>query len=230
MRLNPTIVLGYIGVHQIFQLALAAHESGSLERLHCSLINGSTKWGRYLSGWVAAQSLSPLGGERLPEDRISEIPLPLLSRQLSRFRLRKGSQDYYCSNSWFDRILASRLQRSKASVFVGVETCALTSLQSAREAGMKRILDCPGIPADLLDVELRHACEELKLSISFQRPSERMTVRREIDPLREVRCNHPPRVTQEGQASDRLLWSKKCSLICLAEYPIALFADSFSGH
>ena len=40
----PGITLGYIGVHQIYQLALAAHEIGRLDRFYCSLLDAPGKW------------------------------------------------------------------------------------------------------------------------------------------------------------------------------------------
>jgi len=35
-----SVALAYSGVHQIFQLALAAYEAGELEGLFCSIMDG----------------------------------------------------------------------------------------------------------------------------------------------------------------------------------------------
>lgn len=160
---KASIVLGYIGVHQIFQLALAAQEAGQLEALHCSLVNLPGKWGRWLGKRVSASSLNPLGSDQLPPDKLHETPLPILSRQLRRFAPQAAQRDYHCSNSWFDRTLAKRIKHSDASLFIGVETCALSSLKAARARGMKRLLDCPGIPADALQDQVKLATEELSI-------------------------------------------------------------------
>ena len=161
-----SIVLGYIGVHQIFELALAAHEAGQLEALHCSLVDMPGKWGHWLGKHVSASSLKPLDSEKLAPEKCHETPLPLLFRQLARLRSPAGLRHYHSSNAWFDRTLAKRLRHSKARLFIGVETCALASLKAARERGMKRILDCPGIPAEMLNDEIQKACDDLSLTAS----------------------------------------------------------------
>lgn len=180
---GSSIVLGYIGVHQIFQLALAAHEEGQLEALHCSLIDMPGKWGHWLGKFVTASSLKPLDSEYLPADHCREIPFPLLCRQLGRFGSAEGPRKYYHSNACFDQILARQLKHSEARVFIGVETCALASLKAARLRGMKRILDCPGIPAELLNGELQEACHDLSLPTSATGYSQRSADQRarEID-------------------------------------------------
>ena len=181
--MNPasSIVLGYIGVHQMFQLALAAHESGRLERLHCSLVDAPGKWGRLIGARLKASSLKPMGIEGLPPGLISELPMPLLSRHIAKIWRHLGPDDYHHSNQWFDRTLARRLSFSSASLFVGTETCALESLRAARRAGMVRLLDCPGIPAELLGFELAHACDSLDLPPCASRVSERTVERRRLE-------------------------------------------------
>lgn len=166
MNREPSIVLGYIGVHQIFELALAAHEGGQLEALHCSLVDMPGKWGHWLGKCVTASSLKPLDSERLPTERCHETPFPLLSRHLTKFGSTPGPLHYHRSNAWFDQILANRLRHSRARLFIGVETCALASLKAARQRGMTRVLDCPGIPAELLNGELQQACDDLSLPLS----------------------------------------------------------------
>ena len=164
VKSGGSIVLGYIGVHQIFELALAAHEAGNLEALHCSLVDMPGKWGHWLGKCVSASSLKPLDSENLPPEKCHETPLPLLSRQLTRIGSPRGPRNYHYSNAWFDRTLSGRLYYSNASLFIGVETCALRSLIAARQRGMKRILDCPGIPAEMLNGELQQACDDLSLA------------------------------------------------------------------
>jgi glycosyltransferase involved in cell wall biosynthesis len=72
------IALAYSGVHQMFQLALAAHELGELDGLFCSVVDGEGKWGRRLGRWVPAATMRPLGWEALPQSRLHECPWPVL--------------------------------------------------------------------------------------------------------------------------------------------------------
>jgi len=156
------IVLAYIGVHQIFQLALAAQELGALQRLFCSFHDAPDSWGRWISTWTAAAALRPMGAECLDAERVTELPLALLARRLRQALLRKPS-DYHGSNAWFDRGVAARLPALGLRLFVGTETCALESIRAARRAGVPALLDCPGIPSGLLAEELAHAEEDLKM-------------------------------------------------------------------
>ena len=52
------ITAAYSGVHAIYQIALAAHELGRLDRLHCSLIDAPGKWGGLLSRSLGAGALT----------------------------------------------------------------------------------------------------------------------------------------------------------------------------
>ena len=174
------IVLAYIGVHQIFQLALAAQEIGELERLYCSLIDLPRKWGSKLSSRINAASLRPLGLEGLESSVIEEIPAPLLARHL-RMRLSRRPSDFYGSNAWFDRIAARKMTKLKpipGSIFVGAETCAWESLRAAGELGMTRILDCPGIAAEALSKETQIAADELGILCPLPDASSRVNDRK----------------------------------------------------
>ena len=174
------IVLAYIGVHQIFQLALAAQELGELERLFCSLIDLPGKWGAKLCGRVNATSLRPMGFDDLDPSTLQEIPAPLLARHL-RMRLSRHPSDFYGSNVWFDRIAARRITKmnpSHGGLFVGAETCALESMRAARTLGMKRILDCPGIAAEALSKEAQIAAEELGITCALPGASPRVNERK----------------------------------------------------
>jgi glycosyltransferase involved in cell wall biosynthesis len=157
------IALSYIGVHQIFQLALAAHEMGKLETLHCSLVDLPGKWGSHLARRWHAPSLRPLGWDSLPPERLIEHPLPLLCHRLYAGLTKRQRGDHAYSNAWFDRLTARALHRSDASVVVAAETCALHTFQTARSHGMQCVLDCPGVPVRFLDAQAREAADELGL-------------------------------------------------------------------
>lgn len=171
------VALAYSGVHQIFQLALAAHELGELDGLFCSVVDGPEKWGRRLGKWIPVGTARPLGSEALPSERVTEFPWPVLVNRISK-RLFSSSSDHLRSNTWFDRTAARWLQKSHARVFVGVETCALESLRAAKEWGMKTVLECPGIPSLVLDEEARKAAEVFGVSIPHSSNSPAMLERK----------------------------------------------------
>lgn len=173
------IALAYAGVHQIFQLALAAHEIGELEGLFCSIMDGEGKWGRRLGRWVPPGTARPLGSTELPSERVTEYPWPLLANRVAQKLVRGRRSDHLRSNTWFDREAARWLRDSKARVFAGGETCALESLRVAVEKGMKRVLDCPGVPSQVLDAEARKAAETFEVQIAEDSNSPAMTERKQ---------------------------------------------------
>ncbi len=162
------IVLGYIGVHQIYQLALAAQEQGLLQQLFCSFNDAPGSWGRVIARWGKAASLHPLGADQIRAELVTELPMALLARRMRQWLLSVPT-DYQGSNEWFDRSVARRLSALHPGLFVGTETCALECLRLARRNGILSVLDCPGIPGDLLVEELAQAGEEL--GIPFDAPS-----------------------------------------------------------
>ena len=175
------VALAYAGVHQIFQLALAAYEMGELDGLFCSLVDGDGKWGRRLGKWVPPGTARPLGSGAIPAQRLTEFPWPLLANRMLKKLLPSRRSDHLHSNVWFDNATSRWLGKSKAKVFVGSESCALTSLRQAGALGMKRVLDCPGIPSQLLDAEARIAAEKFELNISNSASSTAMMERKQLE-------------------------------------------------
>lgn len=171
------VALAYSGVHQIFQLALAAHEMGELDELFCAVFDGPGKWGHRLARWIPTGTVRPLGSDALPPERIVEFPWPVLANRVSR-RCFGSRSDHLRSNSWFDHAAARWLRTRKARVFVGVETCALESLRAAKSCGMKAVLECPGIPSVVLDEEARKAAEAFSVTIPFSSNSPAMLERK----------------------------------------------------
>lgn len=187
------VVLAYAGVHQIFQLALAAHELGELERLCCSIVDGPGKWGRRLRRWVPSGTVQPLGSDAIPSDRIAEFPWPLLANRIGGKLIPARRSEHLHSNAWFDRRAARWLRTSTAKVFVGGETCALECLRQAGRMGMKRVLDCPGVPSLALDAEARRAAEtfDVKIAPSSNSPAMLERKRLELDAADVVLCCSP---------------------------------------
>ncbi len=179
------ISLAYSGVHQVFQLALAAHEIGELDGVFCGVVEGAGKWGRRLGRLVPAATKRPLGWEELPQPKLQEFPWPVLvNRTLKRF-LPFRQTEHRLSNGWFDHAAARWLSKRASKVFVGAESCALESLRQAGKMGMKRILDCPGIPAQVLDAETRRAAERFEVRIVKRSNSGTMAERKRQE-LREA--------------------------------------------
>jgi glycosyltransferase involved in cell wall biosynthesis len=162
--MKPMISIAYSGVHQAYQLALAAHQLGRLERFYCSLFAAPGKWGGLFKNLLGADALRSRAVSGLPRAKICEIPWPLMAHRC-RARLKpKSKDDWAMANHWFDRRVARLLRQSASAVFVGVETCAAQSFAVAHQRGMVRILDCPGIDAEFLTGLALAAADEFDLT------------------------------------------------------------------
>jgi glycosyltransferase involved in cell wall biosynthesis len=179
------IALAYSGVHQMFQLALAAHELGELDGLFCSMVDGDGKWGGRLGSQAPASAVRPLGWESLPQTKLLEYPWPLLMNRVLKKYLPMRRTEHRWSNTWFDHAAARWLRSSQARVFIGAETCALASLRQAGEMGMKRVLDCPGIPASVLEREERRAAANFDVKVTLGANSTAMQERKKAE-IREA--------------------------------------------
>jgi hypothetical protein len=161
---TSAITVSYFGVHQAFQLALAAQELGLLDVFFCSLYDAPGKWGGVLS--------KLMGGERLVNRRCAgfdataavEIPGPLLCEKLRLLGQRQNGASLWPQSALtFDRAVARRLDRCASRLFVGVETCAAHSFARAKALGRTTVLDYPGIGAEFLDEMARQAADDLGL-------------------------------------------------------------------
>ena len=158
------ITVAYSGVHQAYQLALAAQELGELERFYTSLFATPGKWGGALKLIFGADALHNRFVAGLPKDRIVENPWPLgAHRSRAKFGFA-ARDDWSKANTRFDHWVAGELAASHASLFVGVETCAAASFAAARARGMINVLDCPGIDSELLNQLALAAASELELT------------------------------------------------------------------
>lgn len=137
--------------------------------------------GGALGRLAPAATVRPLGWERLPTSKVWECPWPLLINRVLKKYLPARSTEYRWSNAWFDHASARWLRRRPAQIFVGAETCALESLCQAGKMGMKRVLDCPGIPAQVLDEEARRAAAAFGVNISFSSNSVAVRRRKQLE-------------------------------------------------
>jgi glycosyltransferase involved in cell wall biosynthesis len=170
------ISLAYNGVHQIFQLALAAHEIDALDGLMCSMVVGRRSWGNRLRRWVPESFSQPLGYDSIPIEKVVENPWPIIRDRITS-KVFRWQSDYLRCNESFDHSVSNWLRRSQSQVFVGAETCALESFRQAHKMGMKKVLDCPGVPSSALNVEALRAADEFgvkaKASVNAAKIGER---------------------------------------------------------
>jgi glycosyltransferase involved in cell wall biosynthesis len=181
--MNRGITVAYSGVHQAYQLALAAEELGRLDHFYCSLFTGRNKWGGALARLLGSDKLINRRIDGVAPDKACENPWPLLAHRF-RAKLRPATaNDWVKANGWFDCWVARQLKRSKSAVFVGVETCASESFALARKRGMVCVLDCPGVDASVLDGLALEAARTFGLeTVGFaDPPAMRERKRREIE-------------------------------------------------
>jgi hypothetical protein len=181
--MNGGIAVSYSGVHQAYQLALAAQELGRLDHFYCSMFAAEGKWGGLFARLLGPDAMVNRRVDGLSSKKACENPWPLLTHRLrARFR-PSDANDWTRANDWFDRWVARRIRRSACRVFVGVETCSAESLAVARECGKVRVLDCPGVDAEFLDEMAAEAAAEFGIVTVSQAdsPAMRERKRRELE-------------------------------------------------
>lgn len=162
--MEECIALGYIGVHYIFQLALAAQEIGRLGKLYISMIDRPGFVGGVVSRLFPNPATSPLDSEKIESKYLKEIPVPLIVRKVGQ-RIRLPYTSIHETNLMFDRAVAKRIRKKDHRIFVGTETCCLNSFKAVKERGGLAILDCPGIPTRLLEQNVETAAEVLGIKV-----------------------------------------------------------------
>jgi len=178
--MNRGVTVAYSGVHQAFQLALAAQEVGALDAFLCSIYAAPGKWGGRLARLLGAQTLINRRLDGLDVKKVHEYPWPLVAHYV-RTRLQPvKANDWLTANDRFDRWAARHLEQSSSRVFVGVETCCEHSLQTARRRGIKTVLDCPQLHPAFLSPLLAEAADRAGLrtrpSVDVAEMAERKTI------------------------------------------------------
>lgn len=174
-----SVTVAYSGVHQAFQLALAAQEAGLLEQFLCSLHARHGKWGGRFLPFVGSAALASRDLPGLDPALTEEYPWPVLWKAL-RDRLRPGrSADWFAVNDAFDRWAARQFRQRPTSILMGTETCAQRSFEVARELGALRVLDCPQFHSIWLDEVMREAAERARLPAASQPEAPAMTARKQ---------------------------------------------------
>ncbi len=156
------ITVAYNGVHQAYQITLASHEIGRLDRFYCAFFDAPTKWGSLISWFAGSEVARGRSVEGIPPRAVIENPWPLLKLRLLQ-KLSPGEGRWFAANQEFDGWVAKRLALTKSRIFVGTETCALQSFEIGKKKGLKLILDCPGIESRLRDELAKQAAREFQL-------------------------------------------------------------------
>src|SRR5439155_15393474 len=80
---NGGISVAHTGVHQAFQIALAANEAGLLDRFYCSVFDAPNKWGKSLRLLLGEETLINRRCDGLDPKRVEEIPGPFLINRIA---------------------------------------------------------------------------------------------------------------------------------------------------
>jgi glycosyltransferase involved in cell wall biosynthesis len=160
---NREVIVAYSGVHQAFQIALAAHEAGVLDTFYGSVFDAPGKWGSHLSSWFGKDMLANRRCGGLPAGKIVEYPWPEIFSRLKRAGGFARRDEWIWTAQRFDKHIASVLSQKNCRVFIGVENCAAESFRVGRERGMKLVYDCPGFNPEVSDQTALRAADEWKL-------------------------------------------------------------------
>ncbi len=171
------IVVAYGGVHQAFQIARAAAETGELERFYCSVFDRPGKWGGLLARMVGKNATVNRRCDGLDTQLVTEHPWPWLRHRICA-ALRPGSEDWFRTNEAFDRWAAREMNRSPARIFIGTETCARYCFQVAGERGMMRVLDCPQLHPEFIEDILARASADCGIHLGARVDSPAMAERK----------------------------------------------------
>lgn len=172
------VTVAYSGVHQAFQLALAAQEAGILQEFLCSLYDAPGKWGGLSAVCLGSARLASRSLLGLDSTRTLEHPWPLLRKVLLDKLMPACTVDWLSVNDAFDRWAAGRFKSRPSRVFVGTETCAMHGFEAARAAGAITVLDCPQLHPTLLAEVMAEAGERARLPDVVQHDEPQMAKRK----------------------------------------------------
>jgi glycosyltransferase involved in cell wall biosynthesis len=139
------VTISYAGVHQAFQLALAAQEMGELKDFYCTLYDAPKKWGALFGGYVGEGSFNGRRVEGLDLDKITEFPWPLVWKATRDRFYGRGKDKWLSVNNSFDWWVSRKIEKSPPKIFVGTATSDLRCLEVAKRNGSTLVHDCPGL-------------------------------------------------------------------------------------
>lgn len=158
--ISGRIVVAYAGVHQAYQLALAADEIGELKTFYCALYDDPAKWAHRFADFVGHGLMEGRHAAGLDLSKVVEFPWPLLLK-VARDRIyRRGRDGWLAANSAFDWWVARKIAASPPDIFVGTATSDLHCLRAAKACGSLILHDCPGLHPEFESRLLREAADK----------------------------------------------------------------------
>ena len=139
------IVVSYAGVHQAYQLALAAQQMGELKAFYCSLYDAPKKWGGLIAGLAGHDVFASRRVAGLDLEKVIEYPRPLLWKIVRDKVDLRGRDNWLSLFNTFDRWVAKRIEMSPPDIFVGTASSDLNCLTAAKRHGSTLVHDCPGL-------------------------------------------------------------------------------------
>src|SRR4051812_32308487 len=121
-EMSARVMVAYNGVHQAYQIALAASQAGVLDEFVCSLIDAPGHWGRLASKLFGPERMRSYQIPGLRSGRVTEFPWPNMVNAIKAKIHASTQPPWIASNEWFDRWTARKVAASRAEVFVGTET------------------------------------------------------------------------------------------------------------
>src|SRR5256885_7262099 len=204
------VTVAYSGVHQAFQIALAAEEARILDEFLCSLFVSPGSWGQRLAFLVGHEALVNRSCRGISPAHVREYPWPFLKHRLKAALFGAKRERWTDMNPQFDRWAARHLRTSGSRIIVGSETCARDSFQIANEKGMVRILDAPQVEIGFLQRVLEEGYERAGLRLSGSVDSEEIVERKKqeielADFILVYSEVHRRSFSESGVSADRLI-------------------------
>jgi len=140
--------VSYSGVHQAYQLALAAQEAGLLDRFLCSFYDAPGKWGHRISKVLGEAAMKNRRLDGIDLNKVLENPWPELAAKVHVRLSRHSANAWIAAAAKFDRWAARRIGAGTSAGVICTENCAFATFQTAAKLGLRRIYDCPGHNAE----------------------------------------------------------------------------------
>src|SRR5579863_3723844 len=164
------IVVAYAGVHQAYQLALAADEIGELKEFYCSLYNHPSKCGPRFANFVGQGLFEGRHAEGLDLRNVVEFPWPLLLNIVRDRAVPRFKGGWLAANCSFDWWVSRKISATPPDIFVGTAACDLYSLKAAKACGVTALHDCPSLHPKFELELLREAAEKASIRYTPRLP------------------------------------------------------------
>jgi len=173
--------VSYSGVHQAYQLALAAQEAGVLDRFLCSFYDAPGKWGHRLSKVLGQAVMKNRRLDGIDLNKVIENPWPELVAKVQVRLSRQSANAWITAAEKFDRWAARRIGLGSSTAVICTENCAFATFQTAAKLGLRRIYDCPGHNAELWRETTEEAARRTGLPSVSLADTVEITRRKEVE-------------------------------------------------